>query len=293
MNEPDKRLRQAFPSNSGDLAAMWQKTESGVLSGARPDRQLTSRATKITGVLVAAVVVAGIAYVGIRGVSFSSGAPDDDGVAVYPSEQTVEPTPDPSTEAPTPSPSVEPTPDPTPVVTHQCPAGAELPDGIDPRVCGDAPLDAVALDPLNWFVTPSNNIVCNLYGPEDRAFDGRNQDHLPYVLCNIYESSFLPADVPPRPVGELKEPQYCYDPADPTSSWAGSSPLLQQGVAQMGGYYCIGLETDPDVTHTTLEYGQTTVAGPIVCLSQSVGLTCWDQVTKHGFFLSQDSYSVW
>jgi len=123
MSESDKRLRQAFPNNSGDLAAMWQKTESGVLSGARPDRQLTSRATKVTAVMVAAAVVAGIAFVGIRVANISSSGPDGGGIAVHPSETTDKPTVEPTTPTPSPSPSVDPTPvEPSPSPPTESPA---------------------------------------------------------------------------------------------------------------------------------------------------------------------------
>lgn len=43
----------------------------------------------------------------------------------------------------------------------------------------------------------------------------------------------------------------------------------------------------------TLEYGDLAVNGPFACLSDEVGLACWNTETEHGLFLSRASTSTW
>ena len=41
-----------------------------------------------------------------------------------------------------------------------------------------------------------------------------------------------------------------------------------------------------------LAYGETNVIGDLACLSQESGMTCWNQVTGHGFTVSRAAYAL-
>jgi hypothetical protein len=43
----------------------------------------------------------------------------------------------------------------------------------------------------------------------------------------------------------------------------------------------------------TLGYGKAVAWSPFACISQELGVTCWNAETGHGFFLSKESYSTW
>jgi len=126
------------------------------------------------------------------------------------------------------------------------------------------------------FALPSKNIVCSFYGVRE-------------ARCQIFEFSFDPA---PDPDPE----RWTRDP-EATGQWIGSDMWVDQGQAGAGmvsgdptlAWIMVNNGDDIDI----LEYGQYAQTGDVLCLSQEPGLTCWDQTTKHGFFLSRETYSVW
>lgn len=44
---------------------------------------------------------------------------------------------------------------------------------------------------------------------------------------------------------------------------------------------------------TTVEYGESVTFGPFACVSQEIGLSCWNTESGHGLFLSKDSHQMW
>jgi hypothetical protein len=148
-----------------------------------------------------------------------------------------------------------------------CPAGIELPTGVDQSVCGGAP--AGAIDPpqiINTdqgfdFSTPSDNMRCGW------AEDG--------VVCSLLEYEF-------------SSPK----PADCDLGWDSSVTSLGSGVEvglcsgeRIGAWY----QDEVPV----MEYGQTFFYSQIACSLARDGLTCWNTETHHGFKLSRSAQLTW
>ena len=159
--------------------------------------------------------------------------------------------------------------------TNNCGPNANLPAGIDSRVCTKFPGTVTRLYPSGMFVTPSRNIACDITADQ---YDIYSEN----IRCKIFNTSFTrPANPSPNPyVG-----------------WQGNVAVLKNGYAKMGIVAGDASNAESAVNSrgsiTTLNYGQIATAGRGWCLSQSLGLTCWDDRTGHGFFLSQAQYSVW
>ena len=142
---------------------------------------------------------------------------------------------------------------PAPVAT--CAGNADLPTGINERVCGSALTGAQEL-PLDQYngalvVSPSENIVCSflmLEGPED-----------PYLDCIMME------------------------------------PFASFGVGTEGPGEDISHRSDGPVSATpvTLGYGEVATVGQFACLSDEIGMSCWNTETKHGIFLSRNETLTW
>lgn len=111
----------------------------------------------------------------------------------------------------------------------------------------------------HYFETPSHNIGCYL----DRHS----------VRCDIREHDW---STPP-------EPQYCIKAG---VDWGGGVAVG----AHRASFVCAGDTTlgGPGV----LGYGHAARRGPIYCLSRTVGITCRNADTGHGFFLSRASYRL-
>jgi hypothetical protein len=111
----------------------------------------------------------------------------------------------------------------------------------------------------HYFETPSHNIGCYM----DRKS----------VRCDIREHDWSP---PP-------EPHYCIKAG---VDWGGGvavasnrASIVCAGDTTLGGPGLLG-------------YGHAARRGPIYCLSRTVGITCRNADTGHGFFLSRASYRV-
>ncbi len=111
---------------------------------------------------------------------------------------------------------------------------------------------------LTSFQVPSHNIGCELAEGVTR--------------CDIKERTWA---VPPKP-------------ANCDLDWG-------QGIEMSGNdnptFVCAG-DTALDETATVLVYGQRSRQGSIVCDSEQAGMTCTNEATRHGFFLSRDSYRI-
>jgi hypothetical protein len=121
---------------------------------------------------------------------------------------------------------------------------------------GPAPVEASVVDEA-MFRTPSQNIACALT-PSD-------------VRCDIVRKSWKP---PAKP-------------ADCELDWGN-------GLVVTGGkvtFTCAG-DTLVGTSETTLDYGQALRAGTVRCDSESVGLTCKDEKTGHGFTLAASQYTL-
>jgi len=111
----------------------------------------------------------------------------------------------------------------------------------------------------HYFETPSHNIGCFL----DRHS----------ARCDIRERSWSP---PPKP-------QYCIkagvDWGQGVAVGAHRASIVCAGDTTLGGPGLLG-------------YGHAARRGPIYCVSRTVGITCINANTKHGFFLSRTSYRL-
>ena len=155
------------------------------------------------------------------------------------------------------------------------PEWAQVPDGLDSRVGGPVPVPTVRLTrpastvdqslPDLGFVLPSGNIYCDI--------------GLDYVFCGANETSFEPAPI-----------------------WGGHDGAFDGSQVYLGGSWTImGMAGQPAVRAaldrgeniSTLEYGQAVVVGTVACVSQEIGLTCWDLASNSGFWYSKENYSVW
>jgi hypothetical protein len=106
------------------------------------------------------------------------------------------------------------------------------------------------------FSSPSDNIGCELA----RRF----------VRCDIMEHRWTS---PPKP-------------PDCEADYGGG---LAVGAHGKGDFFCAG-DTALDPAAATLHYGHTIRDGVIRCTSRATGMTCHNDRTGHGFFLSKESY---
>jgi len=130
------------------------------------------------------------------------------------------------------------------------------------------------------FRTPSWNIAC---ATEYESFG-----------CMIYEYSYVD---PPA----LRVP-CAGDPGDLCGSNGfridrGLVQLMDRSDVPPWSATCWDLGTCGtnyiDTRLPELRYGQVAVLERYACISAEEGLTCWDTVVGHGFFLSRDSYATW
>jgi hypothetical protein len=123
---------------------------------------------------------------------------------------------------------------------------------------------ALAAGGQSAFQTPSKNIGCIYLGPTGK-------DKV-YFRCDI-GGGLHP--VPPKPKNCDLDWGYGYE----MNSATGRAFT-----------FCAG-DTAKVPSAPVLQYGKTWHRGPFTCLSQSIGLKCWN-LAKHGFFLSrQHSYT--
>jgi hypothetical protein len=111
---------------------------------------------------------------------------------------------------------------------------------------------------LTSFRAPSSNIGCEV--------DANN------TRCDIRERSWAP---PPKPAG-------C------DLDWGQG---IQISGADKPQFVCAG-DTSLDPAASVLAYGQRTRQGSIVCESAPAGVTCTNEASGHGFFLSRDTYRI-
>ena len=111
---------------------------------------------------------------------------------------------------------------------------------------------------LDGFITPSGNIGCAM-GPGG----GR---------CDIRDHTWT---APPKP-------------AECQLDYGDSIESSGSGVPTFG---CHG-DTVIIQGSTVLAYGQRSRQGSFVCDSEQAGVTCTNEATKHGFFMSRDSYRI-
>ena len=108
-----------------------------------------------------------------------------------------------------------------------------------------------------FFRTPSRNIVCGL-SPDT-------------VRCDIIRKTWTP---PPKP-------------ATCEFDWANGL-YIDAGET---GITCAG-DTVIGEAGQTLEYGNGLRSGTVMCDSESIGITCTDEKTGHGFKLASAAYEL-
>jgi len=111
---------------------------------------------------------------------------------------------------------------------------------------------------LTSFKSPSSNIGCEVVPDVAR--------------CDIREHTWA---VPPKP-------------ASCDLDWGQGIQMSGSTLAQ---FVCAG-DTALDPASTVLAYGQRARQGSFVCESAAAGVTCTNEATAHGFFLSRDSYRI-
>lgn len=157
---------------------------------------------------------------------------------------------------------------PTSAVTSQLPAttaGATAPASTAPATTAPASAPAptpsvvieTATSETSEFVTPSGNIGCAITTSGAR--------------CDIGDRSWT---APPKPAS-------C--PLD-----YGNGVSVGANGAQLT---CAG-DTLLHLTTTVLAYGHGVRNGPYLCVSQSAGMRCDNETTKHGFTLAKEAYTL-
>jgi hypothetical protein len=111
---------------------------------------------------------------------------------------------------------------------------------------------------LTSFQSPSSNIGCEVNASATR--------------CDIKERSWAP---PPKP-------------SNCDLDWGQG---IEISGSDMPSFACAG-DTAFDPSASVLAYGQRTRQGSIVCDSEQAGVTCTNEASGHGFFLSRDSYRI-
>jgi hypothetical protein len=109
------------------------------------------------------------------------------------------------------------------------------------------------------FTTPSRNIGCVI--EDDRQL-------APRARCDIHDHTWRP---PPRP-------KAC------DLDWGGG---LEVGAVGKGGFTCAS--DAAFVNGPVLRYGHGYREGRFTCISRETGVTCTDDQTGHGFFISRES----
>ena len=112
---------------------------------------------------------------------------------------------------------------------------------------------------LGAFRAPSGNIGCELVATQ-------------VARCDIRDHSWAP---PPKP-------------ADCDLDWGFG---LQVATTGQAGFVCAG-DTAVDPASPVLTYGQRARQGSFVCESAETGVTCTNEATGRGFFLSRESYRI-
>jgi len=110
---------------------------------------------------------------------------------------------------------------------------------------------------LSAFRAPSGNIGCELAATQ-------------VARCDIRDHAWSP---PPKP-------------ADCDLDWGSGLQVASTGQA---GFVCAG-DTAMDPASPVLPYGQRARQGSFVCESAEAGVTCTNEATGRGFFLSRDTY---
>jgi hypothetical protein len=120
-----------------------------------------------------------------------------------------------------------------------------------------APINVVH---VTTFESPSRNIGCVV-------LDGT-------ARCDINHRDWSP---PPHPASCPQEVDF--------------GQGLEVHGSSAGAFVCAG-DTAMDPSAPKLAYGSASVEGPFRCVSATLGMTCTDTTTGHGFFISIQSYRL-
>ncbi|MBV8304307.1 MAG: hypothetical protein JOZ04_08865 [Acidimicrobiia bacterium] len=112
---------------------------------------------------------------------------------------------------------------------------------------------------MTAFRAPSGNIGCEMLATQS-------------ARCDSGDHSWSP---PPKP-------------ADCPLDWGFGLQVATTGDA---GFVCAG-DTANDPSSPILPYGQRSRQGSFVCASAQTGMTCTNEATGRGFFLSRESYRL-
>ena len=118
------------------------------------------------------------------------------------------------------------------------------------------------------FVTPSGNIVCNIYSDSSGA------------SCEIQDHTWVVPASTDGPAGR---------PCD--FNFGGLQLYVSQGNPGKLGCY-EGASNFDAPNHKTLDYGRSHSHGPITCNSELSGVTCTDTATGHFFRISRENYEL-
>jgi len=112
---------------------------------------------------------------------------------------------------------------------------------------------------LSAFRAPSSNIGCELAATQ-------------VARCDIHDHAW---SAPPKP-------------SDCDLDWGFG---LQVATTGQAGFVCAG-DTAFDPSSPVLGYGQRARQGSFVCESSQTGVTCTNEASGRGFFLSRESYRI-
>ncbi|TAL40833.1 MAG: hypothetical protein EPN91_12205 [Salinibacterium sp.] len=184
-------------------------------------------------------------------------------------------------------------PEPTP--TGTTPSATPTPTATQSRVPDPAKFQA--MDPTlffvdqglppNWgmtwdtkdvnFRSPSRNIGCAILGPETQSL----------WSCTIVKKSWeFPTDAPS---------DYCYQSPIPCGDGIEASdselphPRKHGDPGYPAGIFAMNGAPDPI---RVLQYGQSVTFGNVTCYSETIGVTCVNNVSGHGFVIAKDRNDI-
>jgi len=166
--------------------------------------------------------------------------------------------------------------------TPGCPDGIVLPVGVDaadvcPGYWAENVVEATAWadDYAVQIASPSGNIVCQLT-PGWPAVHGTALQ--PNITCAIRAADYIDQDLD--------------DDAQVQLTVTGEQP--GEFTTTYSYYDNLGTYIDWDAAPSqTAEYGQVIGRDELVCRSSEEGMTCWNQNTSHGFFVSRAAFATW
>jgi hypothetical protein len=149
-----------------------------------------------------------------------------------------------------------------PATTKRAPATTQsAPAGTTATQTASTPPPPIKTVSLREFRSPTGNLGCEMY-----AFGGGG------ARCDIAKRAWKPG-------------------RKPASCRLDYGQGLEVNGPGRGRFTCAG-DTALNPQATPLPYGEGSTVGHFTCISETNGMTCENDTTKHGFFISVQGYSL-